>query len=270
MMYAEDASAGSLRGLPDSFKGNWPHPRSFTLYDAYCMVVGVGIFEAHPPLARTASSAAADLIRQAIIDGRVVPGQRLKEEELAQQLGLSRTPIREALLVLQAEGLVETAPNRGATVRAYELSDLEDMYELRALLEGSAARRAATRISAESLEELRASCARFELLVGGSDVQALVAENALFHDTILAAAASERLVGMVRQVIAMPLVYKSYIWYSPEQASASYHYHRQLTNALERADAQRAEFIMREHVYEARDVLAQHMRADATVAGDET
>ena len=159
------------------------------------MVASVGIFDAHPPLARTAGSAAAEVIRQAIIDGRAEPGQRLKEEELAQQLGISRTPIREALLMLQAEGLVETAPNRGATVRSYELSDLEDMYELRALLEGHAARRAATRIGAEELEQLRASCERFEQLVGGADVPALVSENAVFHDMILAAAGSDRLIG---------------------------------------------------------------------------
>ncbi len=231
------------------------------------MVASVGIFDAHPPLARTAGSAAAEVIRQAIIDGRAEPGQRLKEEELAQQLGISRTPIREALLMLQAEGLVETAPNRGATVRAYELSDLEDMYELRALLEGHAARRAATRIGADELEQLRASCERFEQLVGGTDVPALVSENAVFHDMILAAAESDRLIGMVRQVIAMPLVYKSYIWYSPEQAAASYRYHLELTDALEQADANRAELVMREHVYRARDVLAQHMEEGATIGG---
>ncbi len=227
------------------------------------MVASVGIFDAHPPLGRNAGAGAADLIRQAIIDGRVAPGQRLKEEELAQQLGISRTPVREALLVLQTEGLVEASPNRGATVRSYELSDLEDMYELRALLEGNAARWAATRIDAGGLQRLRESCARFEKLVAGSNVNELVAENALFHDTILAAAGSERLAGMVRQVIATPLVYKSYIWYSPEQAAASYHYHRQLTNALERRDPSRAEFIMREHVYEARDVLAHHMETES-------
>ena len=223
----------------------------------------MGIFGAHTPLGRNASAGAADLIRQAIIDGRVMPGQRLKEEELAQQLGISRTPVREALLILQTEGLVESSPNRGATVRSYELSDLEDMYELRALLEGNAARRAATRIDADALQRLHESCARFEKLVAGSNVNELVAENALFHDTILTAADSERLAGMVRQVIATPLVYRSYIWYSPEQATASYHYHRQLTNALERRDASRAEFIMREHVYEARDVLAQHMETES-------
>jgi DNA-binding GntR family transcriptional regulator len=212
----------------------------------------VAILAGQASLSRTASAAAADLIRQAIIEGRVVPGQRLKEEELAQEL--------------QAEGLVEAAPNRGATVRAYELADLGDMYELRALLEGQAARRAAGKVTAAHLEKLRSSCDRFELLLGG-DLQALVKENAFFHETILGAAGSERLTGMVHQVVAMPLVYKSYIWYSPEQVAASYHYHRQLTHALERRDAERAELIMREHVYEARDVLVQHMETATPAPG---
>ena len=86
----------------------------------------VAIFEGQASLARTASVAAADLIRQAIVEGRVAPGQRLKEEELAQQLGISRSPIREALLVLQTEGLLEGAPNRGATVRTYDVAALEE------------------------------------------------------------------------------------------------------------------------------------------------
>jgi DNA-binding GntR family transcriptional regulator len=219
------------------------------------------IFEGQEPLARTASVAAADLIRQAIVDGRVSPGQRLKEEELAQQLGISRTPIREALLVLQTEGLLEGAPNRGATVRTYDVAALEEMYELRAVLESHAARRAATRVTSEQLDVLRASCERFAAFVGGDDVPTLVAENAVFHDTILAAAASDRLRGMVRQVVALPLIYKSYVWYSPEQASASYHYHRQLVTALEQGDGERAELVMREHVFEARDVLVQHAAA---------
>src|SRR5207249_3993911 len=89
---------------------------------------------------RNASAAATELIREAIVDGRLVPGERLKEEELAHELGISRTPVREALLVLQAEGLVDAAPNRGAVVRAHDAVDLDDLYQLRALLEGYAAR----------------------------------------------------------------------------------------------------------------------------------
>lgn len=219
------------------------------------------IYEGQTSLARTASAAAADLIRQAVIDGRVAPGQRLKEEELAQQFGISRTPIREALLVLQTEGLLEAAPNRGATVRAYDAGELDEMYDLRALLEGHAARRAASRATAEQLAELRASCDRFSRLLGGDDLQALVVENNLFHGVILDAAASERLAGMVRQVVALPLVYKSYVWYSPAQASASLHSHLQLVTGLEQGDGQRAELVMREHVLEARDVLVAHVKA---------
>ena len=211
-------------------------------------------------LVQNASVAATELIRQAILDGRLEPGSRLKEEELARELGISRTPVREALLMLQAEGLIVTAPNRGAVVRAHDANDLKDLYQLRALLEGYATRQAARRISGEELDRLNESCARFDALAG-DDVRALVKENLHFHNTILGAAGSERLSGMVQKVIELPLVYKSYIWYSPDQKRISAHYHRQITNALGARDAERAELIMREHIFEARDLLVSRLSA---------
>ncbi len=227
------------------------------------------IFDGHPPLARTASSTAAEMIRQAIVDGRLAPGQRLTEERLARELGISRTPVREALKVLQSEGLVDAAPNRSATVRAYEPGDLEDIYQLRALLEGYAARRAAGRLSEEKLLALRASCERFEAMSPADDLREVVRENFVFHNTILEAAGSTRLSGMVRQVVELPLVYKSYVWYSPEQARISQHYHRQITRALERRDAERAELVMKEHVLEARDVLIAHVEEVRATGSEE-
>lgn len=226
------------------------------------------IFDGHPPLARSASAAAADLIREAIVDGRVSPGHRLKEEELAQQLGISRTPVREALLVLQAEGLVEAAPNRGSAVRAYDRRDLEEMYELRALLEGHAARRAAAHRAEAHVGELRASCERFAALLTDRDVASLVGENTSFHETILDAAASERLKGMVRQVVAMPLVYTSYYWYSPAECANSHRAHLELVDAIAARDEHASERIMREHVFAACDVLVQHV--DDPGAGEDT
>ena len=232
------------------------------------MVGGVeAIFSGHPPLSRTASAAATDVIREAIVDGRLVPGQRLKEVQLANELGISCTPIREALLLLQAEGLVEATPNRGSTVRAYDVGELEDMYELRAVLEGHAARRAASRITERELGELRASCVRFERLVdghqrAGGSVTELVKENGVFHEIVLDACGSHRLTGMVRQVVVAPLVYRSYIWYSPEQARLSLHAHTQLVHTLERGDGERADAIMREHVFQARDVLVRHLHGE--------
>jgi DNA-binding GntR family transcriptional regulator len=216
-----------------------------------------------PPLTRNASSAATELIRQAIVDGRLPPGRRLKEEELARELGISRTPVREALLMLHAEGLVDVAPNRGAAVRSHSAQDLDDLYQLRAVLEGYATRRAATRLSDEAIAGLRESCERFEGLLDAPteiDMTELVRENLVFHQTILDSAGSARLASMVRQVIELPLVYRSYVWYSPAQQRISAHYHRQITRALEGRDADRAELIMKEHVFEARDLLLAHWR----------
>jgi len=217
------------------------------------------IVEERTPLVRNASAAATELIRAAILDGRLPPGQRLKEEELARELGISRTPVREALLVLQTEGLVDAAPNRGAVVRSHDGDDLEDLYQLRALLEGYGARRAAANISEKSIADLWVSCDRFDSLIEG-DVQELVKENMFFHNTILDAARSRRVAELIRKVIELPLVYRSYIWYSVEQRRISAHYHRQITKALEAHDGERAELVMKEHVFEARDVLVARVR----------
>ena len=222
------------------------------------------ILQEGAPLVRNASAVATELIREAIVDGRLPPGQRLKEEELARELGISRTPVREALLILQAEGLVDAAPNRGAVVRSHDGDDLEDLYQLRALLEGYAARRAASNISEAAVAGLWASCERFESLIDG-DVQELVKENLLFHNVILDASQSRRVAELVRKVIELPLVYRSYIWYSVEQRRISAHYHRQITKALDARDGERAEMVMKEHVFEARDVLVAQVREGEAV-----
>ena len=196
------------------------------------------------------------MIRDAIVDGRLEPGRRLKEEELARELGISRTPVREALLVLQTEGLLDVAPNRGATVRAYAAEDLDDLYQLRAVLEGFAARRAATRDlatttsrAARELRALRRRSARRR-----RRDRARPGERPLpRHHPRGRGERPAR--GDGASVIELPLVYRSFVWYSPEQKLISEHYHRQLTARSQRRDAERAELVMKEHVLEARDLL---------------
>ncbi len=217
------------------------------------------VLQAGNVLVQNASVTATELIRDAIVEGRLAPGRRLKEEELARELGISRTPIREALLILQAEDLVAATPNRGAVVRVHDAAELDDLYELRALLEGHAARRAAGRVTAIHLELLRASCARFAA-VEDSDLNGLVRENLVFHDAILAIAGSHQLASMVGRVIKLPLVYNSYRWYSPEQKRISVEYHRLIVDAFAARDAETAELKMREHVFEARKVLVARLR----------
>src|ERR1700760_4669272 len=96
-----------------------------------------------------------DLLEEAILEGELKPGERLRAEALAQRFGTSRTPIREALLQLEAHGLGEAEPTRGAVVKTSDRDDLMDLYEVRALVEPHAAARAATRIGGADIARLR-------------------------------------------------------------------------------------------------------------------
>jgi DNA-binding GntR family transcriptional regulator len=222
---------------------------------------------AGPPLSadvpQLTSDAATTALRQAILDGQFEPGQRLKEAEVAELLGISRTPIKRALLALEQEGLVENLPHRGAWVKTYAPADLDDMYQLRALLEAHAARLAAHHIDETRLQQLRESCERFKRLSLDSDVAAIVAENLFFHDTIQAAAGSDRLGSLVRSVVVVPLVYRSYVWFDQDDKRNSEHHHRRILAAIAAKDGERAAAIMKEHILEARDVLLERLDNDA-------
>jgi DNA-binding GntR family transcriptional regulator len=215
---------------------------------------------------RKTSVMVADLIRDGILEGRLRPGERLKEDMLAKELDVSRTPVREAIAMLQAEGLLEGHQHRGAEVRSYTPGELEEIYDLRSILEGYGARRAATRITQRELARLRASVERMEKLQP-KDLEHLVQQNGIFHDTILQAADSQRLVTMVTQTRALPLIYQSYAWYTPAQLSLSLEYHRRVLSALERHDAEQAEYDMRHHLFNAREALTTAY-AEAAESGD--
>jgi DNA-binding GntR family transcriptional regulator len=222
--------------------------------------------ETVPPVpartARNASEVATDLIRGAILKGELQPGERLKEEAVAQRLDISRTPVREALRVLQMEGLVEVTPNRGAAVRSYTIDDLREIYALRALLEGHAARRAAQGITPDTVDRLRAKSERFaQLRASDAPVADLVAENVVFHEAIMTAAGSPRLADIARRVVEMPLVYRTYYWYSPEQRHNAEREHFRLLRAFETRDADRAELVMKHHILEGGDLIFDHLSA---------
>src|ERR1700759_5517174 len=106
-----------------------------------------------PP--ETSAVRVREQLQDAILEGILKPGERLRAEHLAQRYGTSRTPVREALLQLEAPGLVEVEPNRGALAKAFAAAYLLDLYEFRALLEPAASARAATRIDDREIEALR-------------------------------------------------------------------------------------------------------------------
>ena len=211
----------------------------------------------------------SERLRQLILVGEYGPRERLIEEQVAERLGVSRTPIRQALTMLEAEGLVEIAPNRGATVCSFSVEDVWEIYDLRAVLEGHAARRAAGRIEKGELAGLWALAEEMEKLSGSfseheEEIRWLVARNGEFHGGILAAARNGRLEKMFRRTVQIPLVFKAFFWYTPHERIISNHYHRQILGALEAGDGERAEIIMREHVYEGRDFVIKALEEDAS------
>lgn len=205
--------------------------------------------------AGVASDRAAEMVRQAIRDGRIVPGQRLTEEGLASKFGMSRTPVREALKGLQAEGLVESCANRSLVVRTYDPDELSSQYRIRALLEAHAARRAAARIDKEHVAELYASCDRSETMTSSVDVRKLLHEDSIFHEIIWAAAGDSVLTRMVRQIVELAFLYGTTARCAQEQVSTFQAQHRTIALALEIRDGLQAERAMREHVLHGRAVL---------------
>lgn len=203
----------------------------------------------------TTHTAAAEVIRDAVLDGRFEPGERLKEKDLAEMLGISRTPVREALLVLAAQGLLVVMPGRGVKVRSYTQEEMQCNYDMRSRLEAYAARRAATRIRPEEIAEARESIDDM-LALDQEDVGGLVAVNALFHRIVLGAAEDERLVFIVRSLLELPKYYKSHYWRGQTHGrNRSAEAHKRIIDAIEAGDPDASATAMADHIDDAGRVL---------------
>jgi DNA-binding GntR family transcriptional regulator len=205
-----------------------------------------------------ATEETAARLRQFILEGALKPGARMQEVELAAQLGVSRTPVREALRTLYSQGLVELLPNRGARVARWTVEDLAEIYELRAMLESHAAQRAASRMGPAEADVLDELCEQMEAHVQrGSldDLLELGELNSRFHGCILNAADSPRLATMLAAVVQVPLVMRTFARYSPEALARSMGHHRELAAAMRASIPEWAGSVMRSHVIAARTVL---------------
>lgn len=216
----------------------------------------------------TASARAYELIRSLILEGRFAPGERLKEEELTDLCGVSRTPVREGLRRLAIEGLVVVTPHQGAQVADVGEGELEEIYALRAMIEGHAAGRAALFIKEEDIDRLKQLAAEMEAAVAdaaGSMLGAPGAElnarftpaNSEFHRIILDAAMSPRLAAMAALVVEIPLILRTLARYSDQELMRSLQHHRELIAAFEARDDDWARSVMRSHIHAAAHAIVR-------------
>ncbi|NHM33728.1 GntR family transcriptional regulator [Neobacillus terrae] len=202
-----------------------------------------------------------ETIRTWIIRGNLKPGQRLLETQLAEQLGMSRTPVREALRRLEIEGLIQFAPNKGAVVKKYTQEELNYIFNLRVLLEGYAAEQAALNRKEHHCEEIASLNEEFETFYGivksqgklEGQVDRFVAINEKFHHLIWMATGNPQLPVMLERIMVIPLVYKTYDKYSYEQVGNSLSAHMTIGTAIINRDHIRAEIAMKEHILAGRD-----------------
>lgn len=203
------------------------------------------------------SSSAADRayaeIRGLILSGDASPGTPLREEALADIVGVSRTPIRDALRRLEAELYAVRTPGGRLVVADWDVDDVAEMFALRAMLEGHAAARAATRMTADGLAALKDCNARIEAAITAPepDVAGFLAGNRQFHDLVINASASARLATMLAGLVEQPIVRRTATRYDRSDLERSAHEHGQLIQAFAARDAEWARAVMAAHIRRA-------------------
>ena len=149
-------------------------------------------------------------LREAILKGELKPGERLMELQLASKLGVSRTPIREAIRMLEQEGLAVTMPRKGAEVAKMTLKDMEDVLEVREALDELAAKIACKKISDEQLAKLKTIKNEFKRSMDSGDVKKIAEEDVKFHDAIYEATNNAKLVSMMNNIREQMYRYRVY------------------------------------------------------------
>jgi DNA-binding GntR family transcriptional regulator len=186
-------------------------------------------------------------LRTGILRGDLEPGERLMEIKLADRLGVSRTPIREAIRMLQLEGLVVNVPRKGAHVAKITAKDLKDVLEVRAGLENLAVRLASTRITPEQVRNLRATAESFRSHIGGNLIE-LAEIDEEFHTQIYRSTRNQHLVQMLRNIKDQMYRYRVEYLKDRKSRESLAEEHMSLCDALEAGDTAKAVQIMNKHI----------------------
>jgi len=213
-----------------------------------------------------AAQQAYNTLRAEIIEGVHPPGARVTEQEVAISAGVSRTPVREALRRLEAEGLLRFVPHQGAFVTSWSDQDAEDIFELRAMLESYTARLAANKATAEDvghLRQLAENQCREAADRSPGYLERIADLNSRFHRRLEKTAASTRLQATLATLSSAPLVLQTFRDYDGDDLNRSAHHHLEIVDAIEAHDGDWAASVMHSHIMAARRAFhTKHRRDD--------
>ena len=196
---------------------------------------------------------AYEFLKSSVLSGQFNPGERLTEEHLAKKLGVSRTPVREALHKLESEGLIKALETRGFIVSRDSKDEVEELFELRAILEGYALRIISERISKEDLERLNGFIERAENALKRERIEEVFKWNTKFHDTLHGIVVEKkRLHRLLVNIRKYVLRYRRDTLQYPDGGKRTVDGHRKILLALRLKDPDLCERMMREHIQEAK------------------
>ena len=201
-----------------------------------------------------ASETAYLYIRNCLLNGEYPPGARLSEAELSEKCGVSRTPVREALRRLALEYFVRIEPNRGAFVIDWSREDIMDMFEMRSMLEGLAARKASERATDAQIVKMRSIINEIDTVV--HEAGSIMRDNFLklnrqFHDSIFEASGSPKLTEIISRFVEQAVIVRTAAQYSVSDIAHSNQQHKELLGAIASGNGILAETVMRAHILAA-------------------
>lgn len=199
-------------------------------------------------------------LREAILKGELKPGERLMELQLAAKLGVSRTPIREAIRMLEQEGLAVTVPRKGAEVARMTEKDMEDVLVVRAALDGLAVELACDNITAEQLGQLQNAERRFGSCIKNGDLKKIAEADVEFHEVIYRATGNTRLVTMLSNLREQMYRYRVEYLKDSDNYPELLREHQAIVEGISKRDKKHVAEVMRSHVYNQAEAIKNMIR----------
>lgn len=203
-----------------------------------------------------------EAIREAIIDGRLKPGERLMEIQLADDLGVSRTPVREAIRKLELEGFVVMIPRKGAYVADISLKEIADVFEIRGALEGLAAELAAERATEDEIEHMERLLVELAEVIEQKALDRIVEIDTRFHEALYASSRNERLGQILNLLREQIQRFRTRTMTHPARMKVALEEHRGMIEALSARDTEQARHLAQEHIHSAENSLMALLALD--------
>lgn len=207
-------------------------------------------------------------LREAIINGKLGPSERLMEIQLAEEMGVSRTPVREAIRKLELEGLVVMIPRKGAYVAGLSLKDIADVFEIRGALEGLAAELAAERATEEEMEAMERFLMKISEEIESGDLSKVVETDTNFHTLIYQASRNTRLSQIISNLREQIQRSRTTSLSYPGRMKTALEEHRKIVEAISSRDGELARSLAQEHIENAENILMNMIQKDKKYGGN--